>query len=569
MGADERIDEFEKWSRGRGAVARDVDRKRIAGELFEIAGRGLVSSDHVEALVKRYRDGLVGANKVLLARRVAEEVLTWQQETPSNPPLGSSAPPPREPEPRAASTRPPAASTRPPAASTRPPAASASTKPPAASAISDELDFEGLFDERPPRRSSRPPAAKPARGASPPPRSSARPPPRPDPSELDGFDGAFEFDISSSKKDGLSGGEVIHHKRHVEREEDADDIGGSWLEQDEAGGKAPRSRDLSDPPARQTSEPPAPLKPAAPLLASEISLDDAPKRFQAGRSKPPSAPPKAGVPLADVENDGRGIDPERRRLHEDITDSIAPPPLAAAGPLGKYPLGDIVEEKRFSVSDYVSTKILVGAGGALFIVLLLATVILRPSFLFGDPHRPVNGRIEIENLGASLEFRDTWFHSEDLDDSEKQGPWTRHVSQFYRGGSDFQTASAKLTFIVFESAKQMASDEEARQIGTNETLNAAQRRNCNAFQFEGKKGTQCTALAGQFGRSYGVVETWYAEAGKTIFSRAMIEMPIMSMGVGGDAEQMAENQANFERELTAAFAEVEKVIFSLRLSPKK
>lgn len=553
MGADERIEQFEKWSRGRGLVARDVDRRRIAGELFEIAGRSSVSQEHIEQLIKRYRDGLVGANKVLLARRVAEEILSWQEEGGGTSGAAVSSPPPKASEP-------------PPEPRVERREKEKRDKPRIAS-----LDDFSLPTDLDSLRAPPPPGAKKI-SSIPPDRTSARPPPKPDPSELDGF----EADFSSPAKSLLSAS-VPAPKRRVRSDEDGEDLGGSWLEPDEGAGRSSRpARAISEAPIGHASARPRASVRAAPeageskrpvpLLESEFSLDDAPKRYQTGRSKPPSVPPPAGS-LPDVISDERGVSPERRRRSDDISDSVAPPP--AVGPVRGYPLGEVVsDDRRFRVTDYVSAKVLIGAGGALFIALLLTTVILRPAFLFGDSHKLVTGRVQIQNLGASIEFRDPWYHSEDLDDDETQGKWVRHVSQFYRGGSDFQTAGTKLTFVVFDSKKAMVNDEEVRQLGTNETLNAAQRRRCEPFEYEGKKGTQCTALAGQFGRTYGVVETWYPDSGKAIFSRAMIEMPMMGMAGGGDPQQMADNQASFERELIAAFVEIEKVVFSFQLTRK-
>lgn len=80
MGLEPRIEAFERWSKRRGLVARDVDRLRVARDLFELADGGPVASDHVEMLGNRYRDGLMGPRAVLAAKRVGHEVLEWQDE---------------------------------------------------------------------------------------------------------------------------------------------------------------------------------------------------------------------------------------------------------------------------------------------------------------------------------------------------------------------------------------------------------------------------------------------------------------------------------------------------------
>ncbi len=541
MGADERIEEFDTWSRGRGLVARDVDRKRIVKELFDIAGPGPISKDHIDALVKRYREGLVGAHKVLLARRVGEEVLSWQDESG-----GPSAVPP-------------------------------------AGGVGEEADFsEALRDlvsdrpkSRPPtaaeKHSSRPPdplswKPPPERGsARPVERTSARPPPKADAVEL-GFDefpepppipGRLGLDTSKDELASSFDGE--------EEEWRAPRRGLSDRPERSEGSDRPAAREPSVRP-KESARPKPSARPLD-LAGDAFALDDEPKRFQAGRSKPPSTrPPPGASSLPDVEADARGVDPERRRRNEDLTDSIAPPPVAPAA----YPIGEITTERKFSLDDYVSTKLLIGAGGALLIIAVMTALIVRPTFLgFGDHHAAVQGTYVSKELGASIDFRDQWFHAEDLDDTETKNGWARHVALFYRGGSDYHSASAQLLFVIFDSEKAIATAEDALQLGGNETLNMAQRRKCEPFDFEGKKGTQCFAMTGQMGRTFGVVETYYADSGKVVFSRALIEMPSLGMAPGGDPEQMAQQQASFERELINAYVEIEKVVFSLKILAKR
>jgi hypothetical protein len=74
------VEAFARWSQGRGLVTREVDRARVARELLELAGDAELTEDHIEALAKRYRDGLMGARTVLAARRVGQEMLEWQDD---------------------------------------------------------------------------------------------------------------------------------------------------------------------------------------------------------------------------------------------------------------------------------------------------------------------------------------------------------------------------------------------------------------------------------------------------------------------------------------------------------
>jgi hypothetical protein len=490
--------------------------------------------------VKRYREGLVGAHKVLLARRVGEEVLSWQDEGggPGDPPYAGG---PGEEADFSAALRDLVSEERP---KSRPPvAAKPSSRPP------DPLSWNP-----PPERGS----ARPVE------RSSARPPPKAEADAL-GFDefpepppipGRLGLNASKDDFDGVS-----------DREEEWRPLRSGPPDRPGRSDRPDRSEESDRPAAREASV--RPMASARPLaaLGDEFALDDEPKKFQAGRSKPPSnrPPPAKGASLPDVETDDRGIDPERRRRNEDLTDSIAPPPAAPAA----YPIGEITTERK-SLDDYVSTKLLIGAGGALFIIAVMTVLIVRPAFLgFGDHHATVQGTYVSKELGASIDFRDQWFHAEDLDDTETKNGWARHVALFYRGGSDFHSSSAQLIFVIFDSDKAIATDDDARQLGGNETLNMAQRRKCEPFEFEGKKGTQCFAMTGQIGRTFGVVETYYADSGKVVFSRALLEMPGMGMAPGGDPEQMSQQQSNFERELIAAYVEIEKVVFSLKVVPKR
>jgi hypothetical protein len=544
MGANDRIADFETWSRGRGFVARDVDRKRIVRDLFEIAGPGPISREHVELLVKRFREGLLGAHKVLLARRVGEEVLSWQEESSG----GDEA------------------------------------------VAERSLEIDDRREEGSEARA----AARPRPVSSAPPeRSSARPPPKPDafelgcdevpePPPIPGFPrsvGASSSDRPARKSDRPDPGS------DPPRREPARALASERPWSEPPGGISDRPRSISDRPDAFSDRPralsdrpeldrggesarPRALRgesKAPPPLGDDFALDDEPKKYQPGRSKAPSMRPPGSAPLPEVEADDRGIDPERRRRSDDISDSMAPPPASKTVPL--YPIGDVVEERGFSLSNYVSPKFLVGVGGVILVLLLMLTLVFRPDFLFGDHQARVSGVFTSKQLGATIDFKDQWLHAEDLDGDEKRGGWVRNVAQFYRGGEDFHQAPARLTFVVFESNTAIATDEDARTLGASETLNMAQRRKCEPFEYEGKRGTQCFAVSGQIGRAFGVVETYYADAGKVVFSRAMIEMP-GAVGFSADFNEQAQQQQSFERQLAAAFREVEDVVFSLKIVPR-
>ena len=79
MGTDRRRG-FEAWAKAHGDPAvRAHDRRAIAEDLFAIAGAADLTEAHVEELGKRYRERFAGAQKILLARQVGDEILAWQE----------------------------------------------------------------------------------------------------------------------------------------------------------------------------------------------------------------------------------------------------------------------------------------------------------------------------------------------------------------------------------------------------------------------------------------------------------------------------------------------------------
>ncbi len=77
--ADERIDRFETWAKSHGGSFRPGERRRIADDLLEIAGEEAVLEVDIETLVKRYKQGLAGAQRILAAQRIGAEFLDWQK----------------------------------------------------------------------------------------------------------------------------------------------------------------------------------------------------------------------------------------------------------------------------------------------------------------------------------------------------------------------------------------------------------------------------------------------------------------------------------------------------------
>ncbi len=81
MGREQLAEAFAAWSDAKGLSTRDIDRRRVFRDLFELAGKPRIEEPHIEELSKKYRQGLIGARAVLAARQIGFEILEWQEET--------------------------------------------------------------------------------------------------------------------------------------------------------------------------------------------------------------------------------------------------------------------------------------------------------------------------------------------------------------------------------------------------------------------------------------------------------------------------------------------------------
>jgi hypothetical protein len=550
MGPDERVEDFDRWSRGRGLVARDVDRKRVARELFDIAAGEPVGKEHIETLIARYREGLMGAHSVLLARRVGEELLTWQKESPA----GRTRRPVSE-APRALSDRPDHRSepperhagassflSEPPRMPSEPPRKRSDAPP---RKWSDPPDHHSgppeppLHSDPPLRLRSEPPSF----GSDPPRREpmidKMLPPPR-GASEPDGEEAGFEARRGSKRA-------------RPRDDEDIEDIGGAWLEAEEE-----RPRATSRRPER-FAESVRPRLESGSRSNRPVDLDDEPRKFKAGRDHLVSVRPAGAPRLPDVEMSTEGVLPNRRPRGDDLTDSIAPPPPPIpASALGSVTL--VSEPTTLLDGKRIAFGLL-----ALIVAGVLALVLTRPGCILAGSDDPVQGNYVSEHLGLSMTFAEPWKYAGSQDAEEERGPWERRVSIFYRGGDNHNDASNQLTIVVFDSTKALATDTDARQLGANEVMGMATRRRCDPIDVGSGKGTRCFSLSARPGRAFGVVEWYYPLEGKAIFARAMIELPMFQMAQSPDPEA----GQDFERELIQNLGAVEAVVDSIKIVPKK
>ena len=98
-----RAQSFAQWLSQRSVEVSPSDGERIATELFELTGHGVVDQSHVDALAGQYRKRLMGPRVIITATQVGELVLAWQASAAAPPAARAAAPAETPPPPREAS----------------------------------------------------------------------------------------------------------------------------------------------------------------------------------------------------------------------------------------------------------------------------------------------------------------------------------------------------------------------------------------------------------------------------------------------------------------------------------
>ena len=96
----DRLERFLAWAQKSGARASIADRRRMASELFELAGADPVTAEHVDALVSSLRSTLAGGQAIMCAKTVGDDLVRWHGAE------GAEASPPPAPVPPVAPARP-------------------------------------------------------------------------------------------------------------------------------------------------------------------------------------------------------------------------------------------------------------------------------------------------------------------------------------------------------------------------------------------------------------------------------------------------------------------------------
>lgn len=507
--ASDRRRGFEAWARNQGDPAvRAHDRRAIAEDLFELAGSGEVRAEHIEALGRRYRERLAGAQKILLARQIGEEILRYQDEPRAAParagdarreddevigialdtspgrPIGGSAPPPVAtpaldlslPLPPAPPLAPPAAARVPTGGGTLPRSMTPAQR--SASPLPRSLTPIGVAGVGPER-----PRSGAAQDWAAPPRSvtGARP--------------ALEAPADEPE---------------TAAQPDAPE-GGLWAPLRQSGAPAatgaagPWSGDLAAPAIPAIAEDVPELVPSSKRRApSDPPATEAPASPPARR--PSSRPPPAMLGRIDVAGMSSrppppGADPARRppSVPPGAAEPVAPTPAAALqGPL--------------------LAKIGAGVGVAL-LVLLIA---LRPSCIFPAPTREVSGAFASKHLGIAATFNEPWMHAGKRDDSERRGDWRRARSMFYQG-VDVDEFAIQLTLVTLSHVDRPASDDDMRSVGASELATGTRNRECAPFERLETKAVRCTSEQTVAERRYAMLEEYFLVGPRIVYARGLVE----------------------------------------------
>lgn len=269
---------------------------------------------------------------------------------------------------------------------------------------------------------------------------------------------------------------------------------------------------------------------APPSPASSAGSSHPPKR-DPSRTAPPSIKPAS-------------IRPASTRPPSEHPASTRPPPLSvrpasirplaeADAPRSQRPppiedLGEVIAGPgaRSPIAAPVSLRLV-----ALLTALFLGSVcviylVTRPGCIASSKRQIEAGNHTSKHLKLAWHLAEPWYQAEDRDAVEMTSDgWRRTASVFFQGESVTQFKS-QMVVIVFDKEGTRASDEDARQLGANESVDAASRRRCETIQIKGTlPANRCFMLQPRAGQSLGLMEVSFSLDGRAIFVRFMHELP--------------------------------------------
>jgi hypothetical protein len=515
MGRQQRIDAFAEWSKTLGHSSRDIDRKRVLRDLFDLTSDRPVTEDAIEKLLKNYRQGLMGARAVLAAKQVADEILEWQreggleedgdeEERPRAAPVVESpraAPPSARPTPLS-SLPPPPDSPGPRVVSHRPPKV-------------DEVSFE---DERPSSDDEAPDALGTASR-----RDAVAPPGK-----------------GAAAQPETTDWEALIAKERARAPLDVDKLGGP--------------RPLG------SSRPPPQLDTGLAVLESNEGVSEERKlraRIEHDRLDAAAGTVSTRPPPPDGERRGSVRPGASERPIEGRPASIRP--SGQRSPSGRpLPASAVLPP----VEAPSSRRAWIFGGGALLLLLGISVGTKRPRFLFANDARPVVGTFRSSHLGVTFDLQGQWKHAEGQDQSSSIPEGKRAVSLFYRGTShtDWQTL---LNVVVFRGERSLDA-EAARQLGANETMGTVSVRDCGPLKVGGVDGVRCGAVGNYFGRPVAVAEYYFAVSGVAVFFRVLVGIPIP--GVAATPEDTVRLEQERQQRFDELFELAESMVRTFRVN---
>jgi hypothetical protein len=525
--ASDRRRGFEGWAKVHGDQAiRAPDRRAIAEDLFALAPDAEVDEGHIEELAKAYRERFAGAKKILLVTQIGEEILRWQIAPRSIRPMTADARreddevigleidtlsslghivnipkpapvPAKEPSVPALEAPKPKAPPPPPKPATPTPLPAPPLAPPVRPASSGTprvaTGSTGDWAASPPLA---PPSAAPA--AAP---ISVAPIAAPPPSERARSEGAIDWSVPVRP-----------------------------------GGAAEPKLDLPDVPEQGLW---APLRGASPPAADEapgadgigdLALPLPPPQARRVSSRPPAAPVAAAIELAGHSQPppSRGAPPPSPPGPPSAAPAAAPgPPVPIPVPLPAQPVGEgaLAALDKITLPGplaAIGSRLLAKVAGALVGTMVIATLLIRPSCLFGRSSVDVDGRFASKHLGVAISFPEPWKHERSLDDDESKGDWERSVSIFYQGVTvdEFVT---QLTIVTMEHDDRPANEDDLRTVGASELAGTAQGRLCNTYDRYGGKAVRCVSISARMNRRYAMLEEYFLAGKRLVFARGLVE----------------------------------------------
>jgi hypothetical protein len=473
----ERLKRFERWVAGHDLDVRKPEVTRVAGDLLEIAGAEPLREADVDALVKRYKQGLAGAQRVLAAQRVGELMLQCEAEAA---PSGAA------------------------------PAAAAFEEP-----------------EQAPK--SIVPGPKVSTWARPATHDSSRPPPlfedeHSEPSFSLG--GVVEEDAAAPEP-----GEF-----HARLEDDLDATAGSAPPQRWVAGPPVTSGVGADldivsasvrPRARGIDAPPP----------SHFDIDAAEELKTDKSSRPPPASPLSSRPPAS----GAFIPGVAGSVSRSVPPSVPPGPRSGSQAPASYPIGALATAQLQSTrtSESSNARLYGGLVFVAMISAAVAILFMRPSCMFPSSGKPVSGPFVAKYLGLQMTFPGQWLYGEDLNDKEKDDSgYVRKIAVFYQGTSATEYA-AKLEVLTIFKDGETPSEDVARNNGAREVLDQERGRNCGPLVRGTVRGTRCTSISLELGSAatYSTIEDYFPLGSYTVFVRGRVKLPSLSSAPQGPSPQ--------------------------------